>query len=88
MAKIIEDIQIQSNDIYNARIRIAELKKEKIIKRASAWDDATGIADQKKDYVRSIVAEIDESIDKEEAKIEFAYNKMKVLNYQLENTDE
>lgn len=71
--------------IYENRCEIAELKRDKIEKRAEAWKDATGIADEKKDYVRSQVAEIDESIAFCEARIELAYNNLKTLEWELIN---
>ena len=72
--------------IYANRCSIAELKKLKITARSEAWEDASGIADEKKDYVRSQVAQLDEKIDLVEAEIEKAYNNIKVL--ELEYSDE
>lgn len=69
--------------IYNNRVKIAELRRDKIVARASAWENATGIADQKKDYVRSVVADIDEEISKLDAEIERAYNQLKLVGYQI-----
>lgn len=62
------------------RKNIAKLKKEKIEARAKAWSDAEGIADAKKDYVRSMVADFDFEISIEEANMEYAYNMIEVVN--------
>ena len=83
MAKIIYKMDKLHHKIYNNRCEIATLKRNKLEKRAEAWADATGIADEKKDYVRSVVASIDESIGLCEAEIEFAYNKLKSLEWEL-----
>ena len=48
--------------------------------------NASGIADEKKDYVRSQVAQLDEKIALAEAEIEKAYNNIRVL--ELEYSDE
>lgn len=75
MAKTLNDY---SETILECRNQIADLKHDKIISRASAWESASGIADQKKDYVRSVVADLDCEISKLEAKIEYCYNMMKM----------
>ena len=62
---------------------IAMLKSDKVKKRSDVWSKAEGIADQKKDYVKSQVAEIDEKIAKEEANIEYAYNMIDLINDKL-----
>ena len=82
MAKLV-DMNEQYEIIYNNRIKIAELKRGKITARASAWENASGIADQKKDYVRAAVADIDLEIDIAEAEIERAYNRIKALDYEV-----
>ena len=88
MAKILDEMDELYDTIYENRCKIAHLKKDKIEVRSDAWSDATGIADQKKDYVRSCVANMDESIDLCEAEIERAYNKIKLWTYKMESTDE
>lgn len=75
MAKTLNDY---SEQIRECRVKIADLKRDKINMRASAWESATGIADQKKDYVRSIVSDKDCEIDKLEAEIEYYYNLMRI----------
>lgn len=70
--------------IYESRLEIADLKMKKITVRANAWADAEGIADAKKDYVRSRVADFDNQIDVLEAEIELAYNQIRILD---EKTD-
>lgn len=88
MATILEEMDNLYDKIYEYRTDIASHNRNKIEKRANAWNDATGIADEKKDYVRSEVAEIQEKIDYCEAEIELAYNKIKVMCFRLENGDE
>ena len=83
MAKLVDNLNEQYEIIFNNRIKIAELKRDKITGRASAWENATGIADQKKDYVRAAVADIDIEIDIAEAEIERAYNRLKLADYEL-----
>ena len=76
-----ENMMIQIND---CRVEIANLKKEKIDKRASAWKDAEGIADAKKDYVRSQVSDLTNRIEILEAEIELYYNQIKILDEKME----
>ena len=78
MAKTLSVITEYTETILECRNQIADLKHDKIIARASAWESASGIADQKKDYVRSVVANLDCEISKLEAKIEYCYNMMKM----------
>ena len=70
--------------VYECRLQIADLKKEKINARAKAWESAEGIADAKKDYVRSQVSDIDCQIDVLEAEIELLYNQVTILNEKIE----
>ena len=88
MAKILDEMDELYDKIHGYRVDIASHNRNKIEKRANAWKDATGIADEKKDYVRSEVADIQEKIDYCEAEIELAYNKIKVMCFRLENGDE
>ena len=89
---MVKTVSNQMNDlhevIYANRCSIAELKKLKITARSEAWEDASGIADEKKDHVRSQVAQLDEKIALAEAEIEKAYNTLKVLELELEHSDE
>jgi len=70
--------------VYECRLQIADLKKEKINARAKAWESAEGIADAKKDYVRSQVSDLDCQIDVLEAEIELLYNQITILNEKIE----
>ena len=70
--------------IHEARVRIASLKKEKIERRAGAWANAEGLADAKKDYVRSVVSNLDEDISILEADIEHYYNQISILDEKIE----
>ena len=85
MVKQIIDLKEQMLiGIYNTRLELADKKKEKIDARAKAWETAEGIADAKKDYVRSQVSDIQNSIDVLEAEIELAYNQIKILDMKME----
>ena len=84
MAKIIEDMDVYFTEIRDARQKVADLKHEKINIRADAWKSAEGIADAKKDYVRSAVSDIDREIDKLESDIEYFYNQIKLCEYKLD----
>lgn len=85
---LIEDKISYIEGINKARYNLAELKAKKIQKRSDAWEEASGIADQKKDFVRSVVADIDKEIAEVEADIEWYYNMMSVADLMLEFTDE
>ena len=84
MAKIIDELDTYYNEIMSARKRIADLKYDKINIRAEAWKSAEGIADAKKDYVRSAVSDIDREIEKLEANIEYYYNQVKIMDYKVD----
>lgn len=84
MAKIIEEIDVYYTEIRDARQKLADLKYDKINIRAEAWKSAEGIADAKKDYVRSAVSNIDREIDKLESDIEYFYNQIKLCEYKLD----
>lgn len=84
MAKIIDELDTYYDEIMSARKRIADLKYDKINIRAEAWKSAEGIADAKKDYVRSAVSDIDREIEKLEADIEYYYNQVKIMDYKVD----
>ena len=84
MAKFIDELDTYYNEIMSARKRIADLKYDKINIRAEAWKSAEGIADAKKDYVRSAVSDIDREIEKLEADIEYYYNQVKIMDYKVD----
>lgn len=65
--------------IRQARKEIADLKEEKIVKRARSWSVASGTAKEKEDYVRSVVAELGREISYKEANIEYLYNRNSLL---------
>ena len=88
MAKIIEEMDVYYTEIRDARQKLADLKYDKINIRADAWKDAEGIADAKKDYVRSAVSDIDREIDKLESDIEYFYNQIKLCEYKIEESND
>lgn len=85
MATVLDEMDKLYDEIHTNRCKIADWKKEKIEQRAKAWEKATGIAEQKKDYVRSAVSDFDADILKAEAEIEKAYGKLKVAELRLEH---
>ena len=74
--------------IKAGRQNIAKLKKDKALKKAPLWEVAQGTVDAKKDYIKSMVAKIDEDILREEANIEYAYNMIEVVNDKMVTIDE
>lgn len=81
--KIIEEKKRLLDSIHGCRIQIAELQEKKINHRAESWSNATGVADEKKDYVRSQVSDLQSEIDKLEADIERYYGLISVLEDKL-----
>ena len=77
--------EIESNIylIQEARKEIADLKKQKVDKRADAWWEADGTAKQKEDFVKASVSDLDKQILIKEANIEYLYNRNSLLNDKL-----
>ncbi len=88
--KLLDDKDVYFTEINDARKKIADLTHEKINLRAKSWEDASGIklADAKKDFVRSVVSDIDREISKLEADIEYYYNQLKLIDDKLEYDNE
>lgn len=74
--------------IHENRIEIANNKALIAMEKTDAWLEAEGTAKQKEDFVKSKVAGYQKDIDLLEASIEYAYNMIGVLTYQLEMSDE
>lgn len=74
--------------IREDRLEIAKNKALISTSKPQHWEDATGIAKEKEDYVKSKVADLNKEIDISEADIEFSYNMINVLLYQMEISDE
>lgn len=70
--------------IHDARLELADLKMEKINKRAKAWEVAEGTVDQKKDFVRSHVSSVENQISVLEADVEMYYSQMAILDEKIE----
>lgn len=81
--EIIDEMEHNISLLQDERWKIAELKEQKILKRAKSWENATGTAKEKEDYVRSVVAELDKEIAIHEANIEYLYNLNALLNDKL-----
>ena len=84
----IKQIEEYYSQIKDNRIEIADKKVSKANGKVDAWLEAEGTAKQKEDYVKASVSLIQKEIDLCEADIEFAYNMIGVLTYQMELSDE
>lgn len=90
MDKKIKQIEEYYTSIQENRIEIANNKALIATNKTKAWEDASGIklAKEKEDFVKSRVADLERDIRLCEASIEYAYNMVGVLTYQLELSDE
>lgn len=70
--------------ISTDRKSIVTLKERKAIAKPQLWEEATGTVDQKKDYIRAHTASIEANIQILEANIELNYNKIKILDDEIE----
>lgn len=86
----IEQIKEYYTSIQDNRIEIANNRALIATNKTKAWEDASSIklAKEKEDFVKSRVAELNRDIDLCEASIEYAYNMINLLTYQMELTDE
>lgn len=86
----IEQIKEYYTSIQDNRIEIANNRALIATNKTKAWEDANSIklAKEKEDFVKSRVAELNRDIDLCEASIEYAYNMINLLTYQMELTDE
>lgn len=66
--------------IKKCRDNISDLKKEKALKKAPLWEEATGTVDAKKDFIKSKIADIDCEISMYESDIELYYNQIEIMN--------
>lgn len=88
MSRVLDEMDVFYTEIRDTKQKIADLNAEKINLRAKSWADADGIADAKKDFVRSMVSDIQRDIDKLEADVEYFYGQIKILGHRLEYGDE
>lgn len=88
MSRVLDEMDVFYTEIRDTKQKIADLNAEKINLRAKSWADAEGIADAKKDFVRSMVSDIQRDIDKLEADVEYFYGQIKILGHRLEYGDE
>ena len=79
MKELIAEKQSYIEMISAGRKNIARINHDKILIRAELWDEATGTVDQKKDFIKSKVAEFDYDIATEEANIEYFYNMLGII---------
>ena len=80
MKELIAEKQSYVDIIRKGKQNIAQLKKDKALKKAPLWEVAQGTVDAKKDYIKSMTADLDADILREEANIEYAYNMIDVVN--------
>ena len=88
MDKIIEAMENEYQKIYECRKKIEELNKKKVELKPRLWEEVSGTVDQKKDYIKSRTSDYDMDIHVLEAKIEYSYNIIKVLDYKMVYCDE
>lgn len=86
----IDQMKEYYTSIQENRIEIANNKALIATNKTKAWEDASSIklAKEKEDFVKSRVADLKKDIELCEASIEYAYNMINVLAYQLELSDE
>lgn len=82
--------QIQSNYllICEARKEIADLTKQKAIKRAESWAKAEGTAKEKEDFVKAQVADIQQQIDHKEANIKYMEDMVEIWYTEMVYTED
>ena len=88
MDQKIAEIKEYYISIHENRIEIANNKALIAMEKPEHWTNASGTAKEKEDYVKSKIAHFQKDIDLLEASIEYAYNMIGVLTYQLEMSDE
>ena len=90
MSKVLDEMDGFYTEIRDARVKLADLVKEKVNLKTEAWKDANSIklAKEKEDYVRSQISDVQNEIDKLEADIEYYYNQVKLLGHKLEFGDD
>lgn len=88
MDQKIAQIKEYYTSIHENRIEIANNKALIAMTKPDAWAESDGTAKQKEDYVKSKIALYQKDNDLLEASIEYAYNMIGVLTYQLEMSDE
>ena len=86
--KLIAEKEMNIDLIQKARQELADLRKQKALLKAPLWEEAQGTVDAKKDFIKSKTANIDKEIAYKEAKIEYLYNKLNILDNQLVYSDE
>ena len=72
------------HQIHECRVALAELKERRAKAKPPLWEIATGTVDQKKDFIKSEIAEFDKDIAVLEADIELYYNQIRVLDDKIE----
>lgn len=85
MDQVIDKIKRHYECIHKCREDIAELRKQKAVMKAPLWETASGTVDQKKDYIKSQTADIDYNISLKEAEIEYSYNLVNILLFEVDD---
>lgn len=85
MDKVITEIKRHYEFIHQARKDIAELRKQRALMKAPLWEEATGTVDAKKDYIKSKIADYDYNISLKEAEIEYSYNLIDILLFEVDD---
>lgn len=85
MDQVIDEIKRHYDFIHKCREDIAELRKQRALMKAPLWEEATGTVDAKKDYIKSKIADYDYNISLKEAEIEYSYNLIDILLFEVDD---
>lgn len=85
MDQVIDEIKRHYDYIHKCREDIAELRKQRAVMKAPLWETASGTVDQKKDYIKSQIADYDYNISLKEAEIEYSYNLIDILLFEVDD---
>ena len=85
MDQVIDEIKRHYDFIHKCREDIAKLRKQRALMKAPLWEEATGTVDAKKDYIKSKIADYDYNISLKEAEIEYSYNLIDILLFEVDD---
>ena len=86
--RLIDEMEKHYIHIKKCREEIAELREEIAKRKPPLWEEATGTVDNKKDYIKSQIAELQYHIDIFESDIEYAMNMINILNWRIMYEDD
>ncbi|WP_458456491.1 hypothetical protein [Methanobrevibacter sp.] len=86
--RLIDEMEKEYVHIKKCREEIASLKEEIALRKAPLWEEATGTVDAKKDYIKFKLADLQYHIDIFESEIEYAMNKIEILEWRIMYKDD